>query len=222
MPQRLYALLDQLLGLSPVARKLRRDFRDDPSAVTQQLDSAARAELYSMSRSNISGYVYVEFSKDFPNEQQLYADWDKAFRAWSFPVSEFPRKDLPPACQGQDGEQPQYPDPEPRVYRISPSFVQAGSASPLAIEVVGQGFVKGTTTLALVSAAGHAPLVVANQKFGGTFRCGHLHADVTVPAAVSVPGVTDVYNVEVIVDAGDAANPKPVVVPSAVTFEVRP
>lgn len=223
MPQRLYDLIDQLIGISPIARNLRKQFRDNPGAVTANLDDDARAVLYSMSRANISGRVLAEMQADYPNDYlEWHHDWDVMFSQWNFPKKEYPRKDLPKACQGQDGEQTQYPDPQPQVYRIKPIFVKAGTASPFAIEVVGQGFVAANVTLTLKPILGAPAVVLANQAFTGTFRCGHITADLTVPGAVSTPGLPDVYDVAVTVDAGSPGNPKPVPIPSAVTFEVRP
>ncbi len=218
MGQKLYELLDQLMGGPIQGRRMRRQFHDDPESVTGGLEAEARQALYSMDRPTIGGAVGSELQQEDPQAYaQYFDDWYAWLNAWPFPETEFPANELPAECTGQTGEQPLYPNPRPKVYSITPAN-KSVTAKTVVVDVVGQGFVKGKTRVQLVNAAGQA-LAVTNQSFSGTFRCGHLKATVTLPAAAGT------YNVQVVVYAGTSTvtgQPVTINVPSAVQFTADP
>lgn len=213
MAQRLYGLLWQLMD-GALQKALRKKFDGDPAKVADALDARARRALYMMNRNLIAAHVGTEIMDDFPeNAESLYGAWVVWFANWPFPAGEFTNDTLPPECCSPEGVAPAYPEPDPRVYSIQPASASANSGS-VVVDVVGQGFVRGSTRLNLIHANGQE-LTVTNSECTGTFRCGH------VKASVSMPQTPGEYKVRVVVEVGSVdGQPVEVVVPSEVTFTV--
>ncbi|MEO6027396.1 MAG: hypothetical protein ABIR79_11070 [Candidatus Binatia bacterium] len=217
MPTRLYDLIDRLMGTSLAAQQLRRQFHDDPESLTKELSSDSRLWLYKMDKGKISQHVQKEYQEDLVPTMvadEEYKSWDGVFSLWPFPKNEFPINDLPDECLKAGV---QYPNPIPKVHEITPSnAAKAGGLVP--VDVTGQGFVMGRTTLELYHPSGPIKLQIdkavnAPRYFRGTFRCAHVHAIADLSTATA--GTT--YEVRVTIDCKDG---KTVSVPSTITFAI--
>ena len=182
-PSKLHDLLDLLMAGSIAGKDRRRQFHNDPESVADNLTPEARGALYSMQRLLITvecGKEYLseltleKFARDFPG-------WQLNFFAYKIPASEFPKAELDAACMAIPVE---YPDPTPVVGSVTPNTIASGSGMQR-IEVVGQGFVKGKTTIQVLDVDGVTPLAIVPDPpaMTGTFRCGHLKTGFQAPAA---------------------------------------
>jgi hypothetical protein len=186
-PNKLNELIDLLTALSIKGKDLRRQFHDDPFAVADNLTDQGRAALYSMKRPLMKAECAKEYQGVFSVEKYVkdFVMWEDAFEKWKIPQNEYPDSELDTDCKGNV----EYPDPRPEVVKLKPTTIAQGSN----LEVIGQGFVKGKTTLEVTDAAG-TPQPITAPTMTGTFRCGHLTTTVNAPAGT--------YKVRVYVDVG--------------------
>ncbi len=209
MGQNLYELIEQLTGSAPSGKRLRRQFHDNPESVTKDLSPDARRALYTMDQNQggeITKQVKAEFEAEGRGDE--YSDWETWFLEWKFPRKEFvKRSELPPDCQW---EGQLYPNPQPLVYDIAPRAVFLSQGPTVEVNVSGQGFVTGRTRLALRKQGTNTALVVAPKYSGieGSFRCGHLYADVTLPQGPL--GAAEMYDIRIILTTGTDTNGNPV------------
>jgi len=209
MAQALYDLIEQLTGSGPNGWRLRRQFHDSPESVTKNLSPRARRALYTMEQIQ-HGEITKQVQKEFEAEGRgdEYQAWEDWFLNWQFPQQEFvPQAKLPADCQ-YEGQA--YPSPRPYVYDIAPRAVfLAGQGPTVEVMVSGQGFVTGRTRLELQKHGSNTRLTIAPQYSGieGSFRCGHLFAEVTLPPGPI--GAAEIYDVRLILTAGtdQAGNP---------------
>jgi hypothetical protein len=205
MGQKLYELVEELTKGGLSGRTLRRQFHDNPESLTQDLTPEARKALYMMEH-DASGEMCKQVKQELEAEGlgDQYAAWEDWFRTWKFPQDEFvPTGKLPKECQHEGGA---YPDPKPLVYDIDPRSGPKGGGK---IEVVisGQGFVSGRTRLELENVADATDKLTVTPKYSGvegSYRCGHIYADVTLPAAAGT------YKIQVIITTGINEDKNPV------------